>query len=163
MLSPTMQDAFAAHVNQEFYSSYLYLSMSLYCERLSLPGFGKWMRIQSSEEHGHALKMLDHVVDRGGTINLQAVEKPAADFKSVQDLFERTVAHEKKVTAYIHSLYALALKEQDFASMEMLQWFIKEQVEEEKNATLILEQLKLAGDKGSSLVMLDHRMGKRGT
>jgi ferritin len=163
MLSPTMQDALATHVNQEFFSSYLYLSMSLYCERVSLPGFGEWMRIQSSEEHAHALKMLDHVLDRGGTISLLAIEKPAADFKSVQDVFERTVAHEKKVTANIHSLYALALKEQDFASMEMLQWFIKEQVEEEKNTSLIFEQLRMVGDKGSSLVMLDHRMGKRGT
>jgi ferritin len=163
MLSPTMQDALAGQVNQEFFSSYLYLSMSLYCERLSLPGFGKWLRIQSGEENGHALKMLDYVLDRGGTVGLPAIEKPAADFKSVQDVFERTVAHEKKVTANINALYALALKEQDFASMEMLQWFIKEQVEEEKNATLILEQLKMVGDKGSSLVMLDHRMGKRGT
>jgi ferritin len=163
MLSPNMQDALAAQVNQEFFSSYLYLSMSVFFERLSLPGFAKWMRIQSSEEQSHGMKMLDHVLDRGGAVSLQAIERPDADFKSVQDVFERAVAHEKKVTANINNLYAQAMKENDFASMEMLQWFVKEQVEEEKNATLILEQLKMVGDKGSSLVMLDHRVGKRGT
>jgi ferritin len=106
--------------------------------------------------------MLDHVVDRGDTVTLSAIEKPSSDFKSVTDVFERTVAHERKVTGLINNLYAQAAKENDYASMEMLQWFIKEQVEEEKNVTLILEQLKMVGDKGSSLVMLDHRIGKRG-
>ncbi len=163
MLSKTMQDAFGAHINHELYSSYLYLSMSLYFEGRSLPGFARWMRIQSTEENSHGMKMLDHVLDRGGSVTLQAIEQPAADFKSALDVFERTVAHEQKITAEINALYATAMKENDFASMEMLQWFIKEQVEEEKNSNLILEQLKLAGDKGSSLVMLDHRMGKRGS
>jgi ferritin len=106
--------------------------------------------------------MLDFVVDRGETVTLSAIEKPVSDFKSATDVFERTLAHERKVTSLIHNLYAQATKENDYASMEMLQWFIKEQVEEEKNASLILDQLKMVGDKGSSLVMLDHRIGKRG-
>jgi ferritin len=120
------------------------------------------MRVQFTEEQSHGMKMLDYVVDRGGTITLSTIEKPAADFKSATDVFERTLAHEQKVTSLIHNLYALATKENDYASMEMLQWFIKEQVEEEKNAGLILDQLKMVGDKGSSLVMLDQRIGKRG-
>jgi ferritin len=162
MLSKTMQDAFSEQIRYEFSSAYLYLSMALYFEKLSLPGFAKWMRVQYTEEQAHALKMLDHVVDRGDTVTLSAIEKPSSDFKSVTDVFERTVAHERKVTGLINNLYAQAAKENDYASMEMLQWFIKEQVEEEKNVTLILEQLKMVGDKGSSLVMLDHRIGKRG-
>jgi ferritin len=163
MLSKTMQDAFSEHIRAEFSSAYLYLSMALYFEKQSLPGFAKWMRVQHTEEQSHAMKMIDYVVDRGDTVTLSAIEKPAADFKSVIDVFERTVAHEKKVTGLIANLYGLAVKENDYASMEMLQWFIKEQVEEEKNATLILDQLKMVGEKGSSLVMLDHRIGKRGS
>jgi ferritin len=161
MLSKTMQDAFSGHIKAEFESAYLYLSMALYFEGQSLPGFAQWMRVQNKEEQTHAMKMLDFVVDRGGKVALSAIDKPDSDFKSVTDVFERTVAHEQKVTGLINSLYALAAKENDYASMEMLQWFIKEQVEEEKNVTLILDQLKMAGDKGSSLVMLDHRIGKR--
>jgi ferritin len=161
MLSKTMQDAFSEHIRAEFSSAYLYLSMSIYFEKLSLPGFAKWMRVQFTEEQNHALKMLDHVVDRGGTVSLSALEKPVSDFQSVTDIFEKTVAHEQKVTGLVNQLYGLAAKEDDFASMEMLQWFIKEQVEEEKAASLILEQLKMAGEKGSTLVMLDHRIGKR--
>jgi ferritin len=162
MLSKTMQDAYSEQIRNEFSSAYLYLSMALYFEGQSLPGFAKWMRVQFAEEQTHAMKMLDYVVDRGETVTLSAIEKPAADFKSATDVFERTLAHEQKVTSLIHNLYALAAKENDYASMEMLQWFIKEQVEEEKNASLILDQLKMVGDKGSSLVMLDHRIGKRG-
>ena len=161
MLSKTMQDAFSEQIRAEFSSAYLYLAMSLYFEKMSLPGFARWMRAQYAEEQSHALKLIDYVVDRGETVTLSALEKPVSDFKSVIDVFERTVAHEQKVTALIHQLYALAVKENDYASMEMLHWFIKEQVEEEKNTTLILEQLKMVGDKGPSLVMLDHRVGKR--
>ncbi|HEX7599722.1 MAG TPA: ferritin [Polyangia bacterium] len=163
MLSKTMQDALSEHINAEFASAYLYLSMALYFEGQSLPGFAQWMRVQNKEEHAHAMKMLDHVVDRGGKVVLATIEKPASDFKSTLDIFERTVAHEQKVTGLINTLYALAIKENDYATMEMLQWYIKEQVEEEKNVTQILDQLKMAGDKGSTLVMLDHRIGKRGT
>jgi len=94
------------------------------------------------------MKMLDYVVDRGGTVALATIEKPAADFKSASDVFERTLAHEQRVTSLIHNLYAQASKESDYASMEMLQWFIKEQVEEEKNASLILDQLKMVGRQG---------------
>ena len=162
MLSKTMQDAFSEQIRNEFASAYLYLSMALYFEGQSLPGFAKWMRVQFAEEQTHAMKMLDFVVDRGDTVTLSAIEKPVSDFKSATDVFELTLAHERKVTSFIHNLYAQATKENDYASMEMLQWFIKEQVEEEKNVTLILDQLKMAGDKGSTLVMLDHRMGKRG-
>lgn len=161
MLSKTMQDAFSEHIRAELSSAYLYLSMSIYFEKMSLPGFAKWMRAQFAEEQSHALKMIDHVVDRGETVTLSALEKPLSDFKSVTEVFERTVAHEQKVTALINQLYGLAAKENDYASMEMLHWFIKEQVEEEKAAALILDQLKMAGEKGSTLVMLDHRIGKR--
>ena len=161
MLSKTMQDAFSEQIRAEFSSAYLYLSMSVHFEKMSLPGFAKWMRAQFAEEQNHALKLIDFVVDRGETVTLSALEKPLSDFKSVTDVFERTVAHEQKVTALINQLYGLAAKENDYASMEMLHWFIKEQVEEEKAAALILEQLKMAGEKGSTLVMLDHRIGKR--
>ncbi len=161
MLSKTMLEAYNEQIRAELASAYLYLSMSIYFEKMSLPGFAKWMRAQGAEEQSHAFKLMDHVADRGGVVTLSALEKPFSEFKSVIDVFERTVAHEQKVTALIHQLYGSAAKENDYASMEMLQWFIKEQVEEEKTAGLILEQLKMAGEKGSALLMLDHQVGKR--
>lgn len=161
MISNRMQDAFNEQINKELYSAYLYLAMAAWAEAHNLPGAAHWMKLQFKEEQEHALKMFDFALDRGGQVVLQAIEQPAAEFASLLDVFEKTLEHEQKVTGMIHNLYALALKEADYPSQILLQWFISEQVEEEKNASYIVETLKSTGDKGQALVMMDRELAKR--
>jgi ferritin len=162
MISQTIQGAINDQIKHEFFSSYLYLSMSAYFETLSLPGFASWMRVQSQEEHEHAMKFFDFLNDRGGSVELQALDQPAGEFQSPLDVFEQALAHERKVTSLIHRLYELALKESDYATQTLLQWFITEQVEEEKNAGQIVEQLKMTGGEPSALLLLDRDLAGRG-
>jgi ferritin len=162
MLSKTMQDAINEQIQKEYHSSYLYLAMAAYCEASNLPGSAKWMRVQSQEELSHALKLFEHMVDRGGRVTLQAIPQPPAEYKSALDVFEKVLAHEQLVTASIHKLYALALKESDYPAQIMLQWFVTEQVEEEKSAGEVVEQLKAVGESKTSLMLLDRHLGKRG-
>ncbi|MFN2119808.1 MAG: ferritin, partial [Anaerolineales bacterium] len=137
MISKAMQDAINDQINKELYSSYLYLSMAAYFENKNLPGFAHWMRIQESEEREHAMKFYDFMLDRGATVLLAAIAAPESDWKSALDLFKQVAQHEAAVTASINALYELALKEKDYPAQVMLQWFITEQVEEEKNAAEI--------------------------
>ena len=162
MLSKKMQDAMNEQIKNELYSGYLYLAMAAYAAEKNLPGFAHWMKAQCQEEVEHAMKFFDHVVERGGRVELRAIDQPPVEFASPTALFEQTLAHEKKVTALIHGLYELALAEKDYASQVLLQWYVNEQVEEEAHATDILETLKLAGEKGQALVMMDHALAKRG-
>lgn len=161
MLNPDVQAAINEQIRNEVFSAYLYLSMSGYFEHSNLPGFAKWMRVQYQEELEHALKFFDFVNDRGGRVILTAIDQPMSDFQSPLDVFKHSLAHEQKVTAMINNLYALAVKENDYPAQVLLQWFISEQVEEEKNATLIVEQLKLIGDNGNGLLILDRELGTR--
>ncbi len=161
MLSKTMQDALNEQIQKEYHSSYLYLAMAAYCEASNLPGSAAWMRIQSQEELKHAMKLYDHIVDRGGRVMLQAIQQPPVEYKSALDIFEKALAHEQLVTASIHKLYALSLKENDYPAQIMLQWFVTEQVEEEKSAGLVVEQLKAVGESKTSLMLLDRHLGKR--
>ena len=162
MLSKTIQDAMNEQIKNELYSAYLYLSMSAYCEAANLPGFAHWMRVQAQEEVTHAIKFYDFICERGGRVVLQAIDQPPVEFQSPRAVFEQTLEHEQKVTAMIHDLYGLAAQEKDYASQAFLQWFVTEQVEEEGSATQIVETLKMIGDKGQALVMLDRELGKRG-
>jgi ferritin len=161
-LSKKMQDALNAQIKEELFSSYIYLSMAAYCEANNLPGFAHWMRVQSQEELEHALKFYGFINDRGGRVTLQAIDQPPVEFKSATDVFEQTLAHEQFITGKIHTLYAMAVDEKDYASQIMLQWFVNEQIEEEKNASEILAMLKLVGDKGQGLIMLDRQLARRG-
>jgi ferritin len=163
ILSKTMQDAINGQIQKEYHSSYLYLAMAAHCEASNLPGSAKWMRIQSQEELSHAMKLFDHMVDRGCRVTLQAIPQPAAEYTSALDVFEKVLAHEQSVTASIHKLYALALKENDYAAQIMLQWFVTEQVEEEKSAGEIVDQLKAIANSKNGLFMLDRNLGNRGT
>lgn len=161
MLTKNMQEALNEQIKNEISSAYIYLSMSAFCEAENLPGFAKWLRVQWQEELEHGLKMFDYVAERGGVVLLQAIEKPAAKWKSPLDVFEHVLSHEQKVTASIHRLYEVALREKDYPSQVMLQWFISEQVEEEKNVTEIIELMKMAGNSGPSLLMMDRQLGMR--
>jgi len=162
MISKPMQDAINEQIKNEIYSAYLYLSMSAHFEAINLPGFATWMRVQYGEEMAHALKLYDHMNERGGRVKLLAIPEPPSEWKTSLEVFNQVLEHEQHVTALIHKLYETALAENDYAAQVMLHWFISEQVEEEKNATEIVEQLKLIDARGTAVLMLDHRLGKRG-
>ena len=161
MISKTMEQALNKQVNRELFSEYLYLSMSAYFETTFLKGFAKWMRVQAGEEHAHAMKIYDYILARGGKVTLAAIEAPKNKWESAGKVFEESYAHEQKVTAMIHGLVDLAIKEKDHATFELLQWFVKEQVEEEMNASDILNQIAIVGDRPGHLFALDHQLGKR--
>jgi ferritin len=161
MISKKMEKAFNDQINAELYSEYLYLAMSAYCESIDLPGFANWMLQQSLEEREHAMRFYNFVFDRDGRVELDTIKKPQVEYKSVLDMFENVLKHEQLVTKLIHELYELAVKENDYAAQVELQWFIAEQVEEEKTAKDIIQQLKWVGDKSTALYMLDQKMGER--
>jgi ferritin len=157
-----MQEAINEQINKELFSSYLYLSMAAYFESKTLPGFAHWMRIQAEEERGHAMRLYDYLLERGGQVNLKAIAAPETTWKSDLAAFEAALEHERFITKSIHDLYELASKEKDYATQVMLQWFIEEQVEEEANASEIVENLKRIELHDTAVLMLDHRLGKRG-
>lgn len=161
MLSKTMEEALNKQVNRELYSSYLYLAMSAYFKSVNMDGFASWMRVQAAEEKAHGMKIYDYVIARGGKVALLAIEAPKAKWASAGKVFEEVYAHEQKVTGMINALVDLAIKEKDHASFEMLQWFVKEQVEEEEHASGILAQINVVGDVPGHLFWLDHELGKR--
>ncbi|MBN2425392.1 MAG: ferritin [Calditrichaceae bacterium] len=161
MLSKKMETAINNQINAELYSAYFYLNMSAYCEEKSLPGFANWLNLQAQEEYAHAMKFYNYLHDRDGKVILDQIDKPKSGFKNILDVFEQVLEHEKKVTAMINNLYTLAVKENDYPSQVMLQWFIGEQVEEEKTAKEIVDQLKWVGDKSTALFMLDQKFGRR--
>jgi ferritin len=142
-------------------SAYIYLSMAAYCESINLSGFARWMQAQSNEELAHAMKFYGYIHERGGRVVFQALEQPEAEYDGPVDVFEKTLAHEQYITGRIHNLYALATEEKDYASLGLLQWFVDEQVEEESTAGEILDTLKMIGDKGQALYMLDRQLGAR--
>jgi ferritin len=161
MLSKSLQDAINEQMKHEIESAYLYLAMSAYCESKNLPGTATWLRIQWQEELSHAMKLFTYVHARGGRAILKAIEQPPTDYKSPHEIFKQVLQHEQKVTGMINKLYETAIKEGDYATQVELQWFIAEQVEEEKNATEILNLLEMVGDSGISLMMLDRQLGAR--
>ena len=160
MLNKKIQDAINDQIGYEFYSAYLYLAMSAHFETLSLNGFAAWMRTKFSEEQVHALKFFDYINDRGGKVVLPSIEQPKNSWKTNLNVFEESLAHEQGVTARIHKLYELALAEKDYPTQALLQWFITEQVEEEKTVAEIIEQLKLIDARGTAVLMLDHQLNK---
>jgi len=161
MLTQKVLDAFNKQINAELYSSYLYLSMAAYFESLSLSGMAQWMRIQAQEELIHAMKFFDFVNDRNGRVLLTQVDGPPTEWKGPLDAFQGVLEHEQKVTGLINDLVDLAAREKDHAAGTFLQWFVTEQVEEEASAQTIIDRLKLGGDSGVALFMLDGELGQR--
>ena len=162
MLSKPLQSGFNEQIQKEFYSSHLYLAMAAHFEAANLPGFASWMKKQADEERGHGMRLWAHLVDRGGRVELKAIEQPPAAFGKPLEVFQQVLEHEQKVTGWINALYALSLKEGDTAAQIYLQWFVNEQVEEEKHATDLIEQLKMAGDQSFGALFMDqHVLGAR--
>jgi len=162
MLGKAVQDAMNEQIKNELYSAYQYLSMAAYCESVNLPGFARWMRVQAREETEHAMKFYDFILDRNGRVVLQAIEGPVVEFGSPLEVFEQALEHEQRVTGMINDLYELAVGENDYASQTFLQWFVREQVEEEKNAGDVVETLKMVGDRSEAIFLLDRELGQRG-
>ena len=156
-----IQAAINKQVGLELYSAYTYLAMSAHLAQQNFEGFAHWMRLQAQEELAHAMRFHDYVVERGGHVQLPAIDAPPADFGSPLDVFESALAQEKHVTAEIHAIYGMARDKKDYATELHLQWFVTEQVEEENAAGLAVEQLKRAGSDTSVLLMLDHQFGGR--
>jgi ferritin len=161
MLKKKIQDAINKQINKELYSAYLYLAMAADFDANNLPGFAHWMRAQYREETGHAMKLYHYVNERGGRVVLKAIDEPPVEFGSPLKAFEQTLEHEQFVTSLINKLYELALEEKDYATQSLLKWYIDEQVEEEANASYIVETLKMVGEKGNGLVLLDRQLAQR--
>lgn len=161
MLKAKMLKALNGQINAEMYSSYLYLGMEAYFQSLSLAGFATWMRGQVQEELFHAMKFYDFVFERGGKVELQDIKKPDAQWKSPLEAFKHVLEHEQHVTSLINDLADLSMKEKDHATLNFLQWFIAEQVEEESTAGEIVDKLKLIKNDSSGLFLLDAELGKR--
>lgn len=148
-------------IKNELFSAYLYLAMAAYFETKNLGGFAHWMRIQSQEEVEHAMKFFNFINDRGGKVTLMAIDQPKVEWKSALDAFNDAYAHEQLVTSMINHVYEVALTEKDYPAQVMLQWFINEQVEEEKNASEIVEHLKMIEERGTAMLMLDRQLAQR--
>lgn len=148
-------------IKHEFYSSHLYLSIASYFENIPLDGFAKWFRKQADEEHEHGMKIYNYIIDRNQMVEMQAIDKPPIKFKSIPEIMKMALEHEQKVTKWIHNIYELSLKEKDHATHVFMQWFITEQVEEEKNAQDNLDQILFIGDDKAALLVLDQNFSKR--
>jgi len=158
MLSEKMQQALNDQVNMEFGAYYVYLSMSSYFEDKGLPGFAAWMNNHAAEELTHAMKIFKYIQSRMGRALLQTIDAPATSWKSPLDAFEDAFRHERAVTISIGKLVDLARAESDHASESFLKWFVDEQVEEEELVDGAIQKLKLVGDTGHGLYMLDKEL-----
>ena len=161
--STVVFEALNQQINAELGASYEYLAMSAWCTSQNLLGTAKWLRLQSQEEYGHAMKLFDFVLDRGGEVSLKAMAAPVQKFASLHDVFERVSKQEQAVSGQIDSLYELAFKEKAFSATVELQWFLTEQVEEEKAAREILARLKLIAKDPAGLLDFDRDLGNRTT
>jgi len=156
-----LEKLYQDQIKNEWFSAYLYLSMAAYFESINLEGFAHWMYKQAGEEQVHGKKMFDFLIDRGVKVVLQAIPQPPADFASALEAMEKTLEHEQKVTGLINAIAEQADKVNDRPSKVFIQWFVSEQVEEEKNASRILDMLKKIPLNSSGIFQLDHRLAKR--
>ena len=163
MLNDKLQSALNDQIQQELYSAYIYLAMSAHCEENNLTGFATWLKMQTREEMEHAIRIYDHILERGGTVTLQAIEQPPSEFGSPLDIMEKSLAHERFITGRINDLYDLSVEVGDRPAQVMLQWFITEQMEEENTVEEIVERLKMFGQEGAALLMVDTQLGSRTT
>jgi len=161
MINKKVEAAINSQIQAELYSAYLYLAMSAYCESLNFKGFAGWLKVQAQEEVEHAMKFYKFLLERGGVVQLQAIQKPPVNFGSPAKAFSQAYEHEQKVTGLINKLYELAKAQKDYAFEQFLHWFIEEQVEEEANTAEISENMQKIGDKGNAIYMYDAYLGKR--
>lgn len=160
-MNKRVEESFNAQINEELFSSYVYLAMSAHFESKNLEGFANWMKLQAQEEVAHAMRLYTHIIRRGGRVRLEAIAEPPAEFGTPLQTFEKALAHEQHITGTINALYEVAVEEKDYPAQMELQWFIDEQVEEEENTGGVVELLKMAGDNQGALLMLDRELANR--
>ena len=161
-MTKSVLEAITKQIAAEFNASFSYLSMAGWCEHHKLMGAGQWLRAQSREEHGHAMKLFDFVLARDYAVKLPGIDQPRSDFDSIVAVFEAALAQEQEVSRNIDALYELAFREKVFAAMAELQWFITEQVEEEKTVREIVAKFHMVKDDPASILDLDRELGGRG-
>ena len=161
MISKRLEEAINAQINAEMWSAYLYLSMSSYCYNAGYTGMANWFAVQFKEEQDHAQIFINYLQSRGGRVLLRAIDAVDTEWASPLAAFEHTLQHEEKVTSLINNLMAIAVEEKDFASQSRLQWFIDEQVEEEENATDIIQKLRMLNGNGYGMYQLDQELAAR--
>lgn len=161
MVTKKMEEALNGQINKEFYSAYLYLAMSAFCNKNNMPGCEHWFRMQYDEEIIHMTKMFDYLMQHGGEAALKGIGDPPSDFGSILGAFEAALEHERFVTRSINELLDVAVEQKDHATQVFLQWFISEQVEEEASVKEIIDRLKMVGDNGAALMMLDEKLSQR--
>ena len=161
MIAEKIQNALNKQLNAEFYSSYFYLSMSAYFESKDLMGFAQWFRVQANEEYAHAMKIFDYIYQIGGEVKLMEIKGPKTDWNTFLEVFQDTYEHEQNVTKSINEILDLAYKEKDHATVNFLQWFVSEQVEEEATAQQNVKKMEMIGDSKAGLFMLDRELGSR--
>jgi len=161
MINKKIEEAFNKQINEEMYSSYLYLSMAAWFDSINLKGFSHWMKAQAQEEMFHAMKFFNHIIERGGDVALAAIAEPKKKWKSPLNVYEEALNHEKHITQCIEDLMDLAVEEKDHAGQNLLKWFVDEQVEEEDTFSEMVEKLKMIGDHNPMLLMQDKEMGQR--
>ena len=160
-MTPKVLGAINRQIAAEFAASFSYLAMAAWCEHHKFMGAGQWLRLQSAEEHAHGMRLFDFVLARNNPVRLSAIAEPAQEFASIVEVFERALAQEQEVSRQIDALYELAFREKVFAAMAELQWFITEQVEEEKSVREIVAKLQMVGHDPASLLDLDRELGAR--
>ena len=161
MISETLQEAFNDQINKEFFSEYLYLAVKIYFQELNLQGFANWFDVQVQEEHAHAMGMVNYLNERGGKVDLRAIDKPVIEGKTPLEVFEFVLNHEIFVTLTINRVMDAAEDVKDRAAISFLDWYIKEQVEEEANVRGVLATLKLIGDDKNALLLFDKDLATR--
>lgn len=161
MISKKMVKEINEQIRNELYSGHLYLAMAAYCASKNFDGFANFFIVQEKEERFHAMKFFHYLNERDADVEIYGLDEPKADFKSLADVFEKAWKHEQKVTGMINKLMDLAIKEKDYATQSFLNWYIDEQVEEEASMLGILEKIKLLGEKGPGIIMLDRELGQR--
>ena len=161
LLSEKVHAALNEQIKDELYAAYLYLAMSGYFKDLNLDGFAHWFDLQRQEETNHGLKIFEYIYDRGARVTLKPLPAPPDTFASPLEVAQQAFDHEREVTEKINDLYELATTEKDYQTQSLLQWFINEQVEEEKSALVIVERLKMVGNETAALFILDREMGAR--
>jgi ferritin len=161
MIPEKIEQAFSDQIKYELESAYIYLAMAAYFQGQGLDGMARWMHAQVQEETTHAMRFYKHIADRGGRVSLQALAEPPSEYKSALAAFEAAYEHEQFITGRIDTLMKLSREENDFASQGLLQWFVDEQVEEEESTSRVVQQLKVVGEDGRGLLMLDRELGQR--
>ncbi|OGU72696.1 MAG: ferritin [Ignavibacteria bacterium RBG_16_34_14] len=163
MIKDKILKALNKQLNEELYSSYAYLAMSAHFSSQSLDGFAHWFRLQSQEEYGHAMKILDYINTRNGKVSLMKIDPPKTEWKKPQEVVQEAYDQEVFVSKSINDIVGLSLTEKDYATNNFMQWFVSEQVEEESEASKLLNRINLVGDNKNGLLLLDKELGMRAT